>query len=176
MKQHLLMRGIAVLCLTAALTACNPAGGGQNASANIEDAGTNAQTPGSPLNEGSDMRPEANGQSPDINAFLNSALAQGEITEISQGSFRLSLAKDLENGQGQIQAAPGRDDAAESASIHYDDNCRIQIANIDTASGTADYEDANAGALKKSTQVAVAGETADNGEILASRIIILRYQ
>lgn len=52
----------------------------------------------------------------------------------------------------------------------------VQIAVFNSETGDVRFEDAAASQVKKSTGVAVYGETQENGEIRATKVYITRYQ
>lgn len=68
------------------------------------------------------------------------------------------------------------EDSSESTTVSYDGDCIFQIANIDNSTGAVELEPAASSDVKKSTAVYVYGETQDNGEIHASKVLIPRYQ
>ena len=74
-----------------------------------------------------------------------------------------------------IAAADGMESSMESTTVSYDENCIFQIANINSSTGTVELEGATASDVKKSTSVYVYGETQDDGEIHATKVLITRF-
>ena len=64
----------------------------------------------------------------------------------------------------------------ESTTVSYAEHCVFQIANIDINTQAVNLEDASSSDVKKSTSVAVYGETQENGELHAAKVLITRYQ
>ena len=76
-----------------------------------------------------------------------------------------------------LPLAPGMESESgmESTTVSYGGDCVFQIANIDSSTGAVDLEDAVSSDVKKSTSVAVYGETQENGEIHATKVLITRF-
>ena len=55
------------------------------------------------------------------------------------------------------------------------EDCTFQIANINSSTGAVELEAATASDVKKSTSVYVYGETQDDGEIHATKVLITRF-
>ena len=63
----------------------------------------------------------------------------------------------------------------ESTTVSYDESCIFQIANIDSSTGAVELKAATASDVKKSTPVYIYGETQDDGEIHATKVLITRF-
>ena len=63
----------------------------------------------------------------------------------------------------------------ESTTVSYGEDCTFQIANINSSTGAVELEAATASDVKKSTSVYVYGETQDDGEIHATKVLITRF-
>ena len=61
----------------------------------------------------------------------------------------------------------------ESTTVSYGEDCTFQIANINSSTGAVELEAATD--VKKSTSVYVYGETQDDGEIHATKVLITRF-
>lgn len=110
----------------------------------------------------------------DLDELLDTALLRGSVADFQNGSFQ--VVPDQDDGQTVIAAAPGMEDSSESTTVSYDGDCIFQIANINSSTGAVELEAAASSDVKKSTSVYVYGETQDNGEIHASKVLIPRYQ
>lgn len=74
-----------------------------------------------------------------------------------------------------MQAAPGQEGSLEQTTVRYDENCEFQIAEIDGTTGAAQITPCDASEVKKQTNIAIFGEKQESGEILAVKIVIMRY-
>ena len=116
--------------------------------------------------------------STEAQTLLDSAVLVGSVTDFQEGSFQAMANQTKDNGQTAVNAAPGMESESgmESTTVSYGEDCVFQIANIDTSTQAVDLEDAASSDVKKSTEVAVYGETQENGEIHATKVLITRYQ
>lgn len=112
----------------------------------------------------------------DGNALVDAALLKGDVTAFQDGSFQVTPVQEKDGGQTGVIAAPGMEEEGESRQVSYGKDCAFWIAKISLETGKASLETASASDVKKNTEVAVYGETGDNGEVHASKILILRYQ
>lgn len=164
MKRLKFTKAILVLVCTASLAGCG----------NIQkDTGTDAHS--------YSQNPEG-GQSTDTSneaqALLDSAALVGSVTDFQEGSFQVMADQTKDNGQTAVGVAPGMESESgmESTTVSYGEDCVFQIANIDINTQAVNLKDASSSDVKKSTSVAVYGETQENGEIYASKVLITRYQ
>ena len=116
--------------------------------------------------------------STEAQTLLDSAVLVGSVTDFQEGSFQVMADQTKDNGQTAVGAAPGMESESgmESTTVSYGEDCVFQIANIDINTQTVNLEDASSSDVKKSTSVAVYGETQENGEIHAAKVLITRYQ
>ena len=116
--------------------------------------------------------------STEAQTLLDSAVLVGSVTDFQEGSFQAMANQTKDNGQTAVGAAPGMESESgmESTTVSYEEDCVFQIANIDTSTQAVDLEDAASSDVKKSTEVAVYGETQENGEIHATKVLITRFQ
>ena len=164
MKRLKFTKAILILVCTASLAGCG----------NIQkDTGTDApsysQNP-----EGGQLT----NTSMEAQSLLDSAVLIGSVTDFQEGSFQVMADRTEDNGQTAVGAAPGMESESgmESTTVSYGEDCVFQIANIDINTQAVNLEDASSSDVKKSTSVAVYGETQENGEIHAAKVLITRFQ
>lgn len=122
------------------------------------------------------------GQSTDTSneaqALLDSAALVGSVTDFQEGSFQVMADQTKDNGQTAVGAAPGMENESgmESTTVSYGEDCVFQIADIDINTQAVSLETASSSDVRKSTSVAVYGETQENGEIHAAKVLITRFQ
>ena len=116
--------------------------------------------------------------STEAQTLLDSAVLVGSVTDFQEGSFQVMADQTKDNGQTAVGAAPGMESESgmESTTVSYGEDCVFQIANIDINTQAVNLKDASSSDVKKSTSVAVYGETQENGEIHAAKVLITRYQ
>ena len=164
MKRLKFTKAILILVCTASLAGCG----------NIQkDTGTDA--PSYSQNSDGDQPTDTSNEA---QALLDSAALVGSVTDFQEGSFQVMADQTKDNGQTAVGAAPGMESESgmESTTVSYGEDCVFQIANIDINTQTVNLEDASSSDVKKSTSVAVYGETQENGEIHAAKVLITRYQ
>lgn len=103
-------------------------------------------------------------------------IPKGTVSDFQEGSFQVIPTQDKDHGQTAVEAAPGMESGMESTTVSYGADCTFQIAVFNSETGDVRFEDAAASQVKKSTGVAVYGETQENGEIRATKVYITRYQ
>lgn len=86
------------------------------------------------------------------------------------------LTEEIESG-GSVasQATPGFEDEERNVTVRYQQDCQFQLAIIDSISGEVEMTTSNKEAIKKETQVFVYGEYQDATHILATKIVIIRF-
>lgn len=115
-----------------------------------------------------------NQDSTNLNDLLETSLLKGGVADFQNGSFQ--VVPDQDDGQTAIAAAPGMESNVESTTVSYGEDCIFQIAHIDSSTGRVELEEASASNIKKSTSVYVYGETQDNREIHATKVLIARFE
>ena len=108
-----------------------------------------------------------------LDDLLKTVLLRGSVADFQDGSF--NVVPDQDDGQMIIAAAEGMESSMESTTVSYDESCIFQIANIDSSTGAVELKAATASDVKKSTPVYIYGETQDNGEIHATKVLITRF-
>ena len=164
MKRLKFTKAILILVCTASLAGCG----------NIQkDTGTDAPSYSQNPEGGQSTNTSTEAQS-----LLDSAVLIGSVTDFQEGSFQVMADRTEDNGQTAVGAAPGMESESgmESTTVSYGEDCVFQIANIDINTQAVNLEDASSSDVKKSTSVAVYGETQENGEIHAAKVLITRYQ
>lgn len=154
-------KGITILLLvcTLALAGCGSSHTG-------EGTGGNAPARNS---QNADTDPSGKGSGDEL---LDNAVLKGTVSDFQEGSFQVIPTQDKDHGQTAVEAAPGM----ESTTVSYGEDCTFQIAVFNSGTGDVRFEDAAASDVKKSTGVAVYGDTQENGEIHAAKVYITRYE
>lgn len=164
MKRLKFTKAILILVCTASLAGCG----------NIQkDTGTDAPSYSQNPEGGQSTNTSTEAQS-----LLDSAVLIGSVTDFQEGSFQVMADRTEDNGQTAVGAAPGMESESgmEITTVSYGEDCVFQIANIDINTQAVNLEDASSSDVKKSTSVAVYGETQENGEIHAAKVLITRFQ
>lgn len=112
-------------------------------------------------------------QNANLDDLLDTALLRGSVADFQDGSFQ--VVPDKDDGQMIISAADDMESGMESTTVSYEEDCTFRIAHIDSSTGAVEYEAAASSDVKKSTSVYVYGETQDNGEIHAEKVLIIRF-
>ncbi len=111
--------------------------------------------------------------SPNLDNLMETASLRGSVADFQDGSFQ--VVPDQDDGQMIIAAADGMESSMESTTVSYDENCIFQIANINSSTGAVELEGATSSDVKKSTTVYVYGDTQEDGEIHATKVLITRF-
>ena len=171
---------IAVLLLvcTFALAGCGSSHtGGEDPSRTSQNESTD--TSGMERNASSQISRNENTDTSGIGSgdeLLDNAILKGTVSDFQEGSFQVVPTQDRDHGQTAVEAAPGMESGMESTTVSYGADCTFQIAVFNSETGDVRFEDAAASQVKKSTGVAVYGETQENGEIRATKVYITRYE
>ena len=167
MKHLKFAKAILILACAASLAGCG----------NLQKD-TGADAPSYSQNPDGDQSADTSNASNDAQELLDSAALIGSVTDFQEGSFQVMADRTEDNGQTAVGAAPGMESESgmESTTVSYGGDCVFQIANLDSSTGAVDLEDAVSSDVKKSTSVAVYGETQENGEIHAAKVLITRFQ
>lgn len=167
MKQTKLATVILALICAVSLAGCGSPHPGQT---------VNNESPAYSQNEsqdGSENTNTSDGISTNLDDLLETALLRGSVADFQDGSFQ--VVPDQDDGQMVIAAAEGMESSMESTTVSYGEDCTFQIAIINSSTGAVEFEAATASDVKKSTSVYVYGETKDNGEIYANKVLITRF-
>lgn len=157
---------LALLCALS-LAGCGSSNSGQ--AANNEPSSYNQNENQS----GGENSNTSNETSTNLDDLLETALLRGSVADFQDGSFQ--VVPDQDDGQMVIAAAEGMESSMESTTVSYGEDCTFQIANINSSTGAVELEAATASDVKKSTSVYVYGETQDDGEIHATKVLITRF-
>lgn len=164
MKRLIFTKAILILACAASLAGCG----------NIrKDTGTDAPS----YSQNSDIN-QPTDTSNEVQSLLDAAVLVGSVTDFQEGSFQVMADQTKDNGQTAVGAAPGMESESgmESTTVSYGEDCVFQIADIDINTQAVNLEDTSSSDVKKSTSVAVYGETQENGEIHATKVLITRFQ
>ena len=173
MKYLKFTKAILILTCAASLAGCGSARTDAGA-----DASSYSQNPDGDQSADTADASDVSDISNDAQELLDSAVLIGSVTDFQVGSFQVMADRTKDNGQTAVSAAPSMESESsmESTTVSYGEDCTFQIADIDSSTGTVDLEDAASSDVKKSTSVAVYGETQENGEIHAEKVLITRFQ
>lgn len=168
MKHIKLVMVTGVLVLTLSLAGCGNSRGEQAA-----DGGTSVKSQSE--NQAGDTGASDDGgeNSTNLDNLIETASLRGSVADFQDGSFQ--VIPDQDDGQTAISAAEGMESGMESTTVSYGADCTFQIANINSSTGAVELEAATVSDVKKSTSVYVYGETQDDGEIHATKVLITRY-
>lgn len=107
------------------------------------------------------------------------AAVQGDVVEFSQDGCTITPLKSYEAAEGGMiaeGAAPGMEDPEENIFIHYQEGCMFQIVDIDVASGTKVFSDADLSDVRKQTSLIIHGEWVDAHNVNAVKVYLDRYE
>lgn len=171
MKIRKVMMATCVLLCAVSLAGCSTLhkGGEDTEKPALTQEGKTSDSTGGTLDNGGN-HPE------NADVLLESAVLNGSISGFQTGKFQVVPTQISEDGQTAADAAPGAEGDTESVGVYYEEDCLFQIANINSATGEVELQDASAGDIKKSAGVAVFGEWQGSGEIHATKVFITRYQ
>ena len=145
---------LAMLCALS-LAGCGSSNSGQAANNEASSYSQNENQ------SGGENTNASNDTSTNLDDLLETASLRGSVADFQDGSFQ--VVPDQDDGQMIIAAADGMESSI------------FQIANINSSTGTVELEGATASDVKKSTSVYVYGETQDDGEIHATKVLITRF-
>lgn len=162
-KENIVKLILSVMCMLA-LAACN--------------AGANSSIPTTPapLNppESSSMNIPDENTSDAPEGF--DVEIRGSVVEFSDSFCIITPVETGEDDRLGYQAAPGYEDPEKNITVHYQEGCVIQIAEINVASGERNLEDASITDIKKETSLIIYGKWTDERELNATTVYIARYQ
>lgn len=160
-REKMLKSLLSVLCVLS-LTACGKGADLPGKSAPAEAAPPNSSSAGAAPAANASQTPE-----PQI---------QGSVVSFSDGFCVITPMQTGEDGRLAYEAAPGHEDSETNITIHYQEGCTVQIAEIDVASGKRDLLDAEIADIKKQTSLIVYGEWVDEHNLNATALYIARYR
>ena len=168
MKHMKLVMVTGVLIFVLFLAGCGNSKGEQAA-----DSGTSVNSQSE--NQAGDTGASDDGgeNSTNLDNLVETASLRGSVADFQDGSFQ--VVPDQDDGQIAKSAAEGMESGMESTTVSYGEDCTFQIANINSSTGAVELEAATASDVKKSTSVYVYGETQDDGEIHATKVLITRF-
>ena len=180
MRKIRFVKGIALALCMLSLTGCGAVNSQNENMENISESGNNSATETENQTEKEEKEKNQNQQeetkdSSDMDTLLTQAVLQGSVAEFSDGVIQVVPQKEKDGGETLMQAAPGQEGSLEQTTVRYDENCEFQIAEIDGTTGAAQITPCDASEVKKQTNIAIFGEKQESGEILAVKIVIMRY-
>ena len=164
MKHMKLVMVTGVLIFALSLAGCGNSKGEQAA-----DGGTSVNSQAGDTGASDDVGEN----STNLDNLVETASLRGSVADFQDGSFQ--VVPDQDDGQIAKSAAEGMESGMESTTVSYGEDCTFQIANINSSTGAVELEAATASDVKKSTSVYVYGETQDDGEIHATKVLITRF-
>lgn len=183
MKNRRTITVTAILLCALALTGCQGSVAGQNgegdtaAQSREETQAEGGMTAQSQENNGTTVQSREENQNPqNLDEMQASATLIGSVSDFQDGSFRVIPEQSTEDTAIQAAAGYESESGMDSIAVSYGEDCLFQIAGISTTTGEIELKDASAEDVKKSAGVAVYGDTQENGEIHAVKVLITRYQ
>lgn len=105
--------------------------------------------------------------------LIDSADLIGSITSVEADGFALQPTET--DGDIAMQAAEDNDAAGAGTRVQLGEDCSVERAVIDVASGAVTTTAASAADVQRGDYVAVFGDTQADGSILAMRVVIVQY-
>ena len=111
----------------------------------------------------------------DAGSLYTSAVMRGSVVEFTDGGCTVSVAITEDDGKTGVVAAPGHESDDTNVVVTYQEGCVVQIATINTSTGTAELEQASVADIKKQASVIVYGSFEDTKHVSATKIIICHW-
>lgn len=111
-----------------------------------------------------------------FNNLLGSADIAGTVLDFSDSGCKISQMKTDSNGEIAFEADPDNVTEDMTVFIQYKENCEVQIADVNHATGEADIKDGTISDIKKESQLYIFGEFTDTHNLTATKIIIVHYE
>lgn len=111
----------------------------------------------------------------DAGSLYTSAVMRGSVVEFTDGGCTVSVAITEDDGKTGVVAAPGHESDDTNVVVTYQEGCVVQIATINTSTGTAELEQASVADIKKQASVIVYGSFEDTEHVSATKIIICHW-
>lgn len=108
----------------------------------------------------------------DANLLWDGVYLTGSVLEFSERGCILSPVH--EDGNVAYGAAAGNEEDGEKVEAFYTEDCRFWIADIDSVTARADYEEVSLETVKKQTNLLLQGAWQEDGSFLADRVYIIR--
>lgn len=105
--------------------------------------------------------------------LIDSADLIGSVTSVEADGFALQPTET--DGDIAMQAAEDNDAAGAGTRVQLSEDCSVERAVIDVASGAVTTTAAAAADVQRGAYVAVFGDTQADGSILARRVVIVQY-
>lgn len=137
---------------------------------------TNANDSNAPVDESNDSLADNQPEGDDGDSLIDLSAIQGSVVEFSDGACTITPVETSDDGETAVAAAPGSENTDNNVTVHYQDDCIFQIAQISQATGKASISDADISDIKKQTSLILYGEWSDTYNLNATRVIIARYE
>ena len=105
--------------------------------------------------------------------LIDSADLIGSVTSVEADGFAVQPTET--DGDIAMQAAEDNDAAGAGTRVQLGEDCSVERAVIDVASGAVTTTAASAADVQRGDYVAVFGDTQADGSILAMRVVIVQY-
>nr|WP_317283625.1 hypothetical protein [uncultured Sellimonas sp.] len=111
-----------------------------------------------------------------FNNLLTSADIAGTVLEFDARGCKISQIKTDKDGEIAYEADPNHIIEDLTVSIQYDENCEVQIADVDKTTGEADITDGSISDIKKESQLYMFGEFENTHHFNATKIMIIHFE
>lgn len=108
-------------------------------------------------------------------SLISNATVLGSVVAFSDDYCTIAPVETSGDSNEAVIAAAGSEDADKNVTIHYQNGCTFQIAEIYVATGTKIFSDAEVSDIKKQTSLIIYGEWTDTHNINATKVYIARY-
>ena len=122
-----------------------------------------------------DIPADGTAEKVDAGSLYTSAVMRGSVVEFTDGGCTVSVAITEDDGKTGVVAAPGHESDDTNVVVTYQEGCVVQIATINTSTGTAELEQASVADIKKQASVIVYGSFEDTKHVSATKIIICHW-
>lgn len=106
--------------------------------------------------------------------LIDSADLIGSVTSVEADGFAVQPTET--DGDIAMQAAEDNVAAGTGTRVQLGEDCSVERAVIDVASGAVTTTAASAADVQRGAYVAVFGDTQADGSILATRVVIVQYE
>ncbi len=178
MKKNKFFIGLAVTLCVLSFTGCGASDKISDDTNNVYNTNnpTNANGSNAPVDEGNDSLADNQAEDNDANSLIDLSTIQGSVVEFSDGTCTITPVESSDGGETAVSAAPGSENADNNVTVHYQDDCAFQIAQISQETGKTSFSDADISDIKKQTSLILYGEWSDTYNLNATRVIIVRYE
>lgn len=114
----------------------------------------------------------------DFNELLAAADLEGTVLEFTEHDCKISQTKTETSDGGELayEADPEKITEDMTVSVQYGENCEVQIATVNQATGESVLDTGAFSDIKKESRLFLYGEFADTHHFTATKIIIMRME